>query len=184
MKFNPIKIKNLIDISHFQEKVPKDRGRITHHTKSKLTTVEKDDFVPGCLSRYNYPKYQNLLFYIKNIVEDILNEKIYPTYHFDRFYFTGQDLKKHVDRPSCEISVSLTLNHNANYDWPLFFDIDGENHPTFTNIGDAVLYSGTNTPHWRYPLEGNSDTYWHQIFFHYVRCDGPYIQHAFEYKDK
>lgn len=185
MNFAPIKIKKIIDTLPYQEKIPKERGKIIKYsTKTKSTFIEEDKFISGCLSRYNHPKYMDLLFYIRNIVEKILDEKVYPTYHFDRFYFKGQDLKKHTDRPSCEISVTLTLNHNANYDWPLFFEVDSKNYTISTDIGDAILYSGITTPHWRLPLEGNHDVFWHQIFLHYVRSDGPHVQNAFEYKNQ
>jgi hypothetical protein len=31
---------------------------------------------------------------------------LHPTYFYDRFYFPGQQLKRHSDRPACEVSVS------------------------------------------------------------------------------
>jgi hypothetical protein len=51
--------------------------------------------------------------------------------------------------------------------------------------GDGLLYKGCERPHWRDPLPSrhkggilgrwkrrNDNTYYHQIFFHYVLADG------------
>jgi hypothetical protein len=171
---------NLINPIPFQENPPLERGIISYD-KGRVFYTNEDDHVPGCLSRYNHPKYKDVHYEIKNIIENLIEEKLYPTYYFDRFYFVGQDLKKHRDRPSCEISVTLTLSHNADYDWPLWFELpDGTMHSSVTKPGDGILYLGVEIPHWREPLVGNSSTYWHQIFFHYVRSDGPYVHYAFD----
>ena len=62
----------------------------------------------------------------------------------------------------------------------------------FVNMknGDAVIYKGCEREHWRYPLESKynrlqrvfkkDDTYHHQIFFHYVNANGPYLPFAFD----
>ena len=40
--------------------------------------------------------------------------------------------------------------------------------------GDAVLYKGTEVPHWREEFQGD----WHsQIFLHYVKADGKYKEY-------
>ena len=55
---------------------------------------------------------KNYTMIVKNKLEYLLQEKLYPTYYFDRFYFNGSKMDKHVDRASCEISVSVKYSQN------------------------------------------------------------------------
>jgi len=176
-----IQLKNLAQVQYMLENPPLDRGRFGYDSKGKLTSWDDELQVSGSLSRYNHPKFKQLHYEIKNIVEKITHEKLYPTYYYDRFYFKGNELVKHTDRESCEISVSMNISTNADYDWPIYFELEnGEIHEMITRPGDAVLYKGITIPHWRNPLEGNKNTYYHQIFFHYVKRDGYYVQHAYD----
>ena len=45
-----------------------------------------------------------------------------PTYSYTRIYNKGNILKKHKDRPSCEISTTLHLGGDL---WPIFIDPTG-----------------------------------------------------------
>ena len=176
-----IQLKNLVQTQYMFEVPPLDRGKFGYDKKGKLTSWDDEAQVSGSVSRYNHPKFKQLHYAIKNIVEQVIHEKLYPTYYYDRFYFKGQELVKHKDRESCEISVSMHISSNANYDWPISFELEnGEVHDLITKPGDAVLYKGMELTHWREPLEGDKNTYYHQIFFHYVRRDGYYVQHAFD----
>ena len=64
------------------------------------------------------------------------------------------------------------------------------------NNGDGVVYKGCQREHWRGPLESKynkiqrtirrltkkpDDTWHHQVFFHYVRADGPFVQCTNDY---
>ena len=169
-------------IQFLKEDPPLDRGKFAYDHRGKLTCWDPVDMqCPGTVSRYNYPKYKDLFYTVKDIVEKIIHEKLYPTYYYDRFYFKGSELVRHTDRPSCEISVSLNISSNTDYDWPIWYELgNGQQHELVTKPGDGVLYKGCVLPHWREPLKGNKDTYYHQIFFHYVRRDGPYLHYAYD----
>lgn len=177
-----IQLKNLVQTQYMVEHPPLDRGKFGYDKKGRLTSWDPEEKqVLGSVCRYSHPKFRQLHYAIKNVVEQVIHEKLYPTYYYDRFYFKGQELEKHKDRESCEISVSLNISSNANYDWPILFELEnGEVHDLITKPGDAVLYKGMDLPHWREPLKGDLNTYYHQVFFHYVRRDGYYVQHAFD----
>ena len=137
--------------------------------------------VNGSTARYWHPQYRQIHTNIRLKIEKIIGRKLYNTYYYDRFYFKGHDLERHTDRGSCEVSVSMHISTNADYDWPISFELEnGEVHDLITKPGDAVLYKGHLLPHWREPLKGDKDTYYHQIFFHYVRRDGYYVQYAYD----
>jgi len=50
-------------------------------------------------------------------VEKESNLELFPTYAYWRYYVFGGTLKKHVDRPSCEISVTACIKKYDN--WPI-----------------------------------------------------------------
>jgi len=160
-----------IDVSDYIEEPPK-----------KFTNEECGIIHGKTFSRYNCPKFKPLHYECKNKLEYLLQEKLYPTYYFDRFYFTGSKMDKHVDRESCEISVSLNISSNLDYDWALWFELD-EDIECFTSPGDAVIYRGIEIPHWRNKMKGNSKSYFHQLFLHFVRADGHYLEYAYDRRD-
>lgn len=188
-KYGYLIIKNLYDPKKLYSKVPKERGSITYFGSiNEYKFTEEELQVPGSFARYNHPDYKIVHTKIRLILEDILGEKLYNTYYYDRFYFAGQELKRHSDRDSCEISVSVQISTNSPNPW-LFFIQNSEGEENFAHLqnGWGVLYKGCEREHWRYPLQSRhrrlnkiwnsicgkqDDTYHHQIFFHYVRANG------------
>ena len=106
------------------------------------------------------------------LVEKESNFKLFPTYAYWRYYVLGGSLKKHIDRPSCEISITACIKKYDN--WPIV--VEGTSFEL--EEGDAILYAGCAQKHWRpgiYKGEGMA-----QVFFHYVNKDGPFTHHAYD----
>jgi hypothetical protein len=117
--------------------------------------------------------YNHIIHHLLPIMEKETNLKLKPIYSYNRIYLGGAELTKHLDRPSCEISASITLKYfykDKNYKWPLCMgDI-----PIVIETGDGVIYKGCEIEHWR-PVFSQPKEYWHhQLFIHYVDLNGPY----------
>ena len=88
-------------------------------------------------------------------------------------YLSGAELKKHVDRPQCEFSVTLCLDFSPEPDlatpWPIHLETPNGTVTVYQGLGDGLVYRGTTLPHYRRPL-GNNQTST-SIFFHYVGSD-------------
>ena len=121
---------------------------------------------------YEDPLMNSLLYTKLPIVEKESNLKLFPTYAYWRYYIFGGTLKKHIDRPSCEISITACIKKYDN--WPII--VEGKSFEL--NEGDAVLYAGCNQKHGRpgtYKGEGMA-----QVFLHYVNQNGPFTHHAYD----
>jgi len=188
----------VLDPENLKVSVPEQRGRFTY-LNNRIDKVQYDPVesqVNGSLSRYNIPIYKELHYLVKAELKSILGMDLYPSYFYDRFYFVGQQLRRHTDRPSCEVSVTLQISTNRNEPWPIWFERPDETEScVLMKNGDAVIYKGCEREHWRDPLPSRynktqkfwrklqklpDDTYHHQIFLHYVDANGPYVQHAFD----
>ena len=120
---------------------------------------------------------ESLLRTKQYLVEEAMGVELLPTYSFSRLYYNGSELTKHVDRPSCEVSVTLCIF--ADKEWPIWFhelkDVkaDPNKKPIslFTKEGEAVAYEGCNYEHWRDKYDGKKCM---QVFLHYVRKEGRY----------
>tara|TARA_R110000803_G_C11984169_1_gene321116 strand:+ start:2407 stop:2949 length:543 start_codon:yes stop_codon:yes gene_type:complete len=113
---------------------------------------------------YGDPLMDSLMLSKKNIMEKETGKKLLPTYAFWRMYTKFSDLKKHKDRPSCEISVTVNINNDGT-PWPIY--IEGE--AVELKSGEAVIYMGCELEHWREEFLGD----WHaQTFLHYVDEEG------------
>jgi hypothetical protein len=111
------------------------------------------------------------LFLQKSLSDDlsmVLGSPVSPSYTWVFRYRTGARLDRHVDRPQCRWNVSLCLDADSEgqVDWPLCFDVDGRDVRVNLQLGEAVLYSGTETPHWRRELTGHPSVT--MAFLHYV----------------
>ena len=174
-------LQKILDVSELKEDAPLEYiGQCHKYNSQGKMNVDIENGVVGSFTRYNYPRYKSAFYEVKNIIESIIGEKLYPTYYFDRFYFSDTCLKKHIDRPACEISISLNISNNTGVDWPIFFEVGNERYSFTCGEGDGVLYKGMELPHWREKLVCSSQSYFHQAFFHYVRADGYFIQHAYD----
>jgi len=190
-------IRNLIDPKELYCEVPEERGQFNYYgSLDRFSFNPLEIQVEGSVSRYSYPPYKEAYYKIKNRLENIIGEKLYTTYYYDRFYFPGQELTIHADRPSCEISVTVHIGTNLKDPWPIWIKgcdeynedktqviQEGQNTSVILNSGDGLLYKGCERPHWRGPMPGKKrniirkifkqeELYYHQIFFHYVLQNG------------
>tara|TARA_R100000388_G_scaffold34937_2_gene27152 strand:+ start:148 stop:843 length:696 start_codon:yes stop_codon:yes gene_type:complete len=198
-------IKNLCDPKKLFHPVPKERGLFNWKGSDKLdkfTYEEVETQVNGSVARYWHPQYRKIHSEIRLILEQVIGRKLYNTYYYDRFYFPGQALIKHTDRPSCEISVTVHISTNIQESWPIWIKTPdtfedstmktvvarGEDRFIHLDAGDGMIYKGCERPHWRDPMpgllesniSGDKNLYYHQIFFHYVLQDGIRAHHAWD----
>ena len=107
---------------------------------------------------------------IAKAVGAVAGEAIKPSYVYLASYVSGAELKKHIDRPQCEFSVTLCLDFSPEPEratsWPILLDTAEGSVTVNQALGDGLVYRGTKVPHYRSVLaEGHMST---SIFFHYV----------------
>lgn len=124
----------------------------------------RDQQVPNVYSEYSDHVMETLLMKVLPIMKEETGLELIPTYSYMRVYEKGSILKKHKDRPSCEISTTLHLGGDP---WSIFID----NTEITLGIGDMLVYSGCDLEHWRDKFEGNICG---QVFLHYNHVNGPF----------
>ena len=132
----------------------------------------KIDFQSFSPAWYDDSLMDSLLYLKLPKVELESKLKLFPTYAYWRYYVLGASLKKHTDRPACEISVTACIKKYDN--WPVIV----KNKSFELEEGDAILYNGCTEEHWRpgvYKGEGMA-----QIFLHYVDKNGLNTAHAYD----
>jgi hypothetical protein len=151
--------------------------------ESPLLGTWKDQQVPNVYSHYADFVMETLLMKVMPIMKKETNLDLIPTYSYARVYEKGSILKRHKDRPSCEISTTLNLGGDP---WPIFIDGTGANSvineykeihkpnapegtKVLLEVGDMLVYSGCELEHWREPFEGNICG---QVFLHYNHVNG------------
>ena len=97
-----------------------------------------------------------------------MGELMFPTYCYSRVYKKGEVLEKHTDRPACEISITLHLG--GDHEWLIYFTKpNGEQISYSLKSGQAIIYLGMISEHWRDAFQGQE---YGQVFLHYVRGRG------------
>ena len=130
--------------------------------------------------RYADAVGESLLASLQPAVEAASGRPLLPCYSFLRIYEAGASLYKHLDRPSCEISVTLTLGYDAPAIWPIHVARGGVQRAIELDVGDMLVYKGAQVVHWRDQLVGKR---WVQVFLHYVDAEGPYTAFKLDGRD-
>jgi hypothetical protein len=138
---------------------------------------EPDGQIPNTYSQYANVAMETLLLKCQPGMEKATGLKLYPAYTYARIYKKGDELKRHKDRFSCEISTTMNLGGD---DWPIYL----EPNPTKGGVkpgvgyvsdntkgvrvdlkpGDMLVYSGCELEHWREKFKGKECV---QVFLHY-----------------
>ena len=157
------------------------------HAGNKLVGNFKDNQVPGSYAKYGDRLMETLLVKTIDVMQKKTGLKLVPTYSYTRLYRKGNILRRHKDRPSCEISTTLNLGGD---NWPIFIDPTGSDNviDEYKNVhkpgapkgievnlkpGDMLIYSGCELEHWREPFEGQLCG---QVFLHYNHADGQFAK--------
>ena len=132
-----------------------------------------DGHVNEAFSYYGDTIMDTILKVNLNRITNTIGIDLLPTYTYYRIYFNGNELEKHIDRESCEISGILCLGYDVsnvdskvypNYSWPMYIKtIDGKELPVKMNPGDLLIYRGCDIEHWREPFPGINHS---QLFLH------------------
>ena len=132
--------------------------------------VWNDPQVPETYSHYSDIAMETLL---EKLVEPMSKEtglNLIPTYSYARIYKKGDVLKRHKDRYSCEVSMTMNLGGDP---WPIYLEPSGETDKEGVKIdlepGDALIYRGCEVEHWREVFEGENCG---QVFLHYNDASG------------
>ena len=137
----------------------------------------KDEQIPNTYSHYADVAMETLLLKCLPDMEKHTGLKLYPAYSYARIYKKGDELKRHKDRFSCEISTTMNLGGD---DWPIYLSPnenvgapDGKKITSFSNAkgirvdldqGDMLVYRGVELEHWREKFKGKECI---QVFLHY-----------------
>ena len=140
-----------------------------------------DKQMPNTYSQYSNTAMETLMLKCQPIMEKTTGLKLYPAYTYARLYKKGDELKRHKDRFSCEVSTTMRLGGD---EWPIYLSPNenvgrSEKHGGKKGItvastakgikvdlksGDMLVYHGCELEHWRKPFTGTECA---QVFLHY-----------------
>jgi len=125
----------------------------------------QNEQIPNTYSQYSNMAMETLLLKCQPKMEEATGLKLYPAYTYARIYKKGDELKRHKDRFSCEISTTMNLGGD---DWPIYLEPSGEVGKKGIKVdlkpGDMLVYSGCELEHWRNKFRGKECI---QAFLHY-----------------
>ena len=137
----------------------------------------ENEQIPNTYSQYANMAMETLLLKCLPDMEKATGLKLYPAYTYARIYKKGDELKRHKDRFSCEISTTMNLGGD---DWPIYLEpnpklggvIEGFGYVSKNTKGvridlkpgDMLVYSGCELEHWREKFKGKECV---QVFLHY-----------------
>jgi len=160
--------------------------------------------IPNTTSIYGDTLMETLMYFMHPHMEQVTGLKLCPTYTYYRVYKPGDELKRHSDRESCQISTTVCLGFDYkgvsdDYRWGMYVDpeanhwakqgnqgggFESDNRDGVLlkqNPGDCIVYTGTELEHWRDPFDVAEGSYQVQVFMHYIDMNGPfYPEYAYD----
>ena len=137
----------------------------------------ENEQIPNTYSQYANMAMETLLLKCQPGMEKATGLKLYPAYTYARIYKKGDELKRHKDRFSCEISTTMNLGGD---DWPIYLEPNSELGGVIEGFGyvskntkgvkvdlkpgDMLVYRGCELEHWREKFKGKECV---QVFLHY-----------------
>jgi len=176
--------KELINIATEYFKLNYQVSKFKKETKSSLEWDTGSSYI-----YYGDVLCESILLSHGQKISNFLGFNLSPTYAFARIYEKGDVLIPHVDRKSCEISVTCPIfisddkpseiyisNYTTkSYPGRVRLTYDEVRNNKFTKVelypGDVLFYKGCEHYHWRDPL---NSPYLIQFFMHAVQTDGEY----------
>ena len=129
---------------------------------------DKNDQIPETYSQYSNIAMETLMLKCQPEMEKVTGLKLYPAYTYARIYKKGDELKRHKDRFSCEISTTMNLGGDK---WDIYLEPSGKQKmkgiKVSLNPGDMLVYRGCELEHWRNKFKGKECI---QVFLHYNDC--------------
>ena len=121
--------------------------------------------IPNTYAHYANIAMETLMLKCLPWMEKATGLKLYPAYTYARIYKKGDELKRHKDRFSCEISTTMNLGGD---DWPIYLEPSGKEGMKGIKVdlkpGDMLVYRGCELEHWREKFKGKECI---QVFLHY-----------------
>ena len=137
----------------------------------------ENEQITNTYSQYANMAMETLLLKCQPGMEKATGLKLYPAYTYARIYKKGDELKRHKDRFSCEISTTMNLGGD---DWPIYLEPNPKKGGVKPGVGyvsdktkgvrvdlkpgDMLVYSGCELEHWREKFKGKECV---QVFLHY-----------------
>jgi len=162
---------------------------LTEFTSQYALFDEAQNFSPddkqviGAHARYSDAAMETMLLHLHPIIEKNTGLTLYPTYSYYRIYRNGDKLDMHKDRPSCEISATMSFNYSysdKDFQWPIFMD----GYKANLKPSDLIIYRGCDLDHWREELVHNEPVWHIQGFFHYVKQTGIYSAYKYDGRER
>jgi len=130
-----------------------------------------DDQCPASLALGCDPALDAVLEWIRPETSRLIGLELTPTYSYTRLYAKGDVLARHKDRPSCEISVTVTINTPRDKGPSvIYLKPPGKDEIRVEMLeGDGCLYAGTEVEHWREAFDADGCI---QLFLHFITRNG------------
>ena len=125
----------------------------------------KEEQIPNTYSQYANMAMETLMLKCQPAMEKATGLKVIPSYSYARIYKKGDELKRHKDRFSCEISTTMNLGGDL---WDIYLEPSGKENMKGIKVqldpGDMLVYRGCELEHWREKFKGKECV---QVFLHY-----------------
>lgn len=133
---------------------------------------------PSKYARYAEPVVEVILENSADEISQLVGERLLPTYSYARVYVKGDELERHIDRPSCEYSVTVHVA-TVGEPWPIWMQKgDGPVSKVILQPGDAIVYKGCEVHHWREVMSECDINV--QFMLHYVNESGKYADYKWD----
>lgn len=152
---------------------PYDVAAIRRYLRNGIRTGSitfGDRQVPSRYHAHNDPLLRVHQKRLIPLVASIVGVPVKPSYVYLSAYTEGSMLHRHLDRPQCEYSLTISVDYTPEPTleaaWPIRLALQDAELIVYQSLGDALLFTGRRLTHFREPLPpGHIST---SLLLHYV----------------
>lgn len=157
-------------------------GMLNQFTNN-LTNKEDSEYSYGTYGFYDLKEALYFVPFLHKIISNDYGSNIIFKNNYTRIYTNGNNLKIHTDRPGLDITLSVCLYSDIEFDWPMYIsnvqidtlwdnnlpieDYKNNALPYVTPVGTGVACYGIKNPHWRDTLICDDNNKVIQAFYHW-----------------
>lgn len=145
---------------------PKDFLNLKRHISVIAANMESVPIWEKDFNRHsvhNEPELVKIHSLLEPWLSGYLKRPVKKSYVFLSLYRKDGICPRHVDRPPCKYTVDVCMSQLR--PWPIYID----DKPYTLLENDAILYSGTDSPHYRQRIQDGNHCF--LIFFHFVPAE-------------
>lgn len=149
-----------------------------NNNRSAMNSEEGGEHYKKSFGMSGIPQIEPVFDALTRTIQDVTKLTLKKANSYSRIYLNQGRLRKHIDRPGLDLTLSVQIENTTGSQQPVFHQTyDGGEQVCDLNDGDGLLIKGQDLAHWRNDIETQEGNHLICVFFHWEIMVGEVLEH-------